>query len=108
MTHKTCTKCRRDLLLERDFYRNKWSYRGECKECTKKNIKQRYQERDYWKVRNKDPDARRQNARQYYADNQEKFALYRKRFSENHPNYYQERKRGSAFNRTPRTNEELY
>lgn len=83
---KKCTKCKRFKDFN-EYYFSRGRYRSECKSCTirlvvksaRKKKRQLRQETTNYRI-------------EYYANNREKFAEYRRRFKERHPNYYREYK----------------
>ncbi len=89
---KICSRCMAKKMLRTDFYLCRGQYRSECKVCTIKQNVVNQRDTQAWKKRLIDTDDRRSYQLEYYQKNKAKFAEYRKRFKEKHPNYYQERK----------------
>lgn len=93
---KVCSRCMSKKLLRTDFYMCEGIYRSECKACTIKRNTKNQRASKIWKNRLFDPKKQRKYQLAYYAKNKEKFAEYRRRFREKHPNYntnYGRRKR---------------
>ncbi len=88
MTDKTCTGCHKAKDREKDFYISQGRVRSQCKECIiKKNVQ--YQiDTQAWLMRDSDDEQRRAYMVEYYAKNKEKFAEYRRKFKNSHPEYY--------------------
>lgn len=83
---KKCSKCKRFKPFI-DFYFSKGRYRSECKRCTIRHLcKTQKAKRKGLKIED------RGYRIEYYANNKDKFAEYRRRFRERHPNYYREYK----------------
>lgn len=85
---KVCSQCKKEKNLFTDFYLCQGKWRGECKRCTiAKNAK--YQKRmQSWRNREIDSSAMRAYQLDYYAQNKAKFAEYRQKFKEKHPEYH--------------------
>lgn len=85
---KVCSKCKVEKNLFTDFYLCQGKWRGECKRCTiAANAK--YQKRmQSWRNREIDSSAIRSYQLEYYAQNKAKFAEYRQKFKEKHPEYH--------------------
>lgn len=88
--HKICSVCSQKKVSDQDFYKCQGKYRSECKVCTiRKNV--RYQRRaKVWLKRIVDVDERRAYMSDYYAKNKAKYAEYRRKFKETHPEYHKE------------------
>jgi len=89
---KICSRCMAKKPLRTDFYFCRGTYRSECKVCTIKRNVVIQRDTQAWKKRLYDADKRNAYAVEYYSKNKAKFAEYRKRFKEKHPNYYYELK----------------
>lgn len=87
---KICTKCNCLKSSETDFYMCQGRLRSECKACTiSKNVI--YQKKKQsWKKRAMSDEEQKSYMVDYYGKNKEKFAEYRRKFKENHPEYYKE------------------
>ena len=89
---KVCSRCQERKLLRTDFYMCSGRYRSECKKCSSKFAVIRQRETEAWKTRFATHEERKSYANQYYAKNKDKFAEYRRRFKERHPDYYKKNK----------------
>jgi hypothetical protein len=89
---KICTRCKECKTIA-DFYKCKGVRRPECKECTIERNVQYQKKHKIWVHRYSDPETRKDYYRDYYSRNPDKFAEYRAKFRETHPDYFRQRYR---------------
>lgn len=89
MDKKNCVKCHKEKSLD-DFYKAMGRPRSKCKQCTIKDNYKHQQKTKAWENRVVDKDANKAYMKLYYENNKAKFAEHRKKFKENHPDYYRD------------------